>query len=165
MRTRLLASCALVALGCCRHTAHSEEVESASPTRGSARASAAANVRPRPTVVVPSAGASLAAAPVLTGAEEAPPRDEGLPTHAEIDLRERVQRALLAAESLSYTAKHARVEVDERDVSLYGEVRTSQEKLELGKVVRGVSGVRRVDNRMVVINRTPHAIHMRGPSG
>jgi hypothetical protein len=163
MRTRLLAICVLVALGCGRHTTHSEDVKSASSMSRGARSSAAENMRPRPTVVMPSMGASLAGAPALTGVEGSTPQDEGLPTHAEIDLRERVQRALLAQESLSYTAKHARVEVDERDVSLYGEVRTSQEKLELARVVRSVPGVRRFDNRVVVINQAPHAIHMPAP--
>jgi hypothetical protein len=161
MRTKLLANCVLVALGCGGHTTHSAGVENTSSTSGSAHSST--NVRPRPTVVMPSRGASLAAAPALTGVDESTPQDEGLPTHAEIDLRERVQRALLAQESLSYTAKHARVEVDERDVSLYGEVRTSQEKLELGRAVRSVPGVRRFDNRVVVINQAPHAIHMPAP--
>jgi osmotically-inducible protein OsmY len=163
MRTRSLASCMLVALGCSGNTAHSAQVESASSTGGSTRSSTAANMRPRPTVVMPSTGSSLAGAPALTGVEESTPQDEGLPTHAEIDLRERVQRALQAEKSLSYTAKHARVEVDEYDVSLYGEVRTSQEKLELGKVVGSVPGVQRVDNRVVVINRTPQANHMSAP--
>lgn len=161
MRIGLSAVCVLVALGCSQHAMVSEDVASASPTSGGTRSSGPANMRPRPTVVVPGADASLAAAPALTGVEDSKPRDEGLPTHAEINLRELVQRALLAAESLSYTAKHARVEVDEHEVSLYGEVRTSQEKLELGEVVRSVPGVQQVDNRVVVINRTPQAIHMR----
>jgi hypothetical protein len=163
MRTGMIELCILAALGCGRHAQVSEDVARASSTSGSTRSSPAANMRPRPTVVIPGTDASLAAAPALTGVYQAEARDEGLPTHAEIDLRERVQRALLAAEPLSYTAKHARVEVDEHDVSLYGEVRTTQEKLDLGEVVRGVSGVQSVDNRVVVINRTPQAIHMRDP--
>ena len=159
MRTGWLAVCALSAFGCSGCAAHArgaEEVTNANVAGDSADL----ELRPRPTVVVPSATESLAAAPALTGVEERTPRDEGLPSHAEIDLRERVQRALLAADSLSYTAKHARVEVDERDVRLFGEVRTSQEKLTLGEVVRDVAGVQRVDNRVVVINRTPQANRM-----
>lgn len=87
--------------------------------------------------------------------------DKTLPTPAETELRERVQRALLAKKSLSYNEKHVSIDVDAHTVTLRGEVRTAQEKLRVRDIVADVSGVKQVRNQLVVINQAPQATHER----
>lgn len=73
----------------------------------------------------------------------------------EADLRERIQRALLHSKELSYTAQRVRVEIEASDVTLRGEVRTAREKREVEQLIQRVSGVRRVNNALAVIDQAP----------
>ena len=74
------------------------------------------------------------------------------PTPFERHLRERVQRALLARKSLSYTAQHLSVRVHKRDVTLRGRARTEQERSEVERLIARMHGVRHVRNQVVVID-------------
>jgi BON domain len=74
------------------------------------------------------------------------------PTGEEVQLRERIQAALGRRKSLSYTAQHVSVEVDKADVTLQGDVRTAREKAKVQSIVEQIQGVRRVHNRLAVID-------------
>jgi hypothetical protein len=74
-------------------------------------------------------------------------------TRADAELRERVQRALLNSSSLSYTAKHVRVDVAQSGVTLRGEARTAHERSELDRIVRSLPGVKSLNNEVALINR------------
>lgn len=76
------------------------------------------------------------------------------PSESEVRLRERIQSALVRQKSLSYTAKHVSVAVDKSDVTLEGDVRTAREKADVQAIVEKVQGVRRVHNKLGVINAT-----------
>lgn len=117
--------------------------EVANPESGKA----AADAQPRaiepaaPTVATTPPGSALAPkAPAPASREEA-------------ELRERIQRSLLSDASLSFTAKRVHVEIERGRVTLLGEVRTAREKSEVEDVVQKVSGVRRVENRLAVIDQ------------
>jgi osmotically-inducible protein OsmY len=71
---------------------------------------------------------------------------------ADAELRERVQRALLDTPSLSYTAQHVHVAVDQRHVTLRGEVRNAYERGEIELIVRALPGVKTLDNQVALIN-------------
>jgi hypothetical protein len=71
----------------------------------------------------------------------------------EAELRSRIQSTLLRNPSLSFTAKRVRVEVERGRVTLLGEVRTAREKSEVEELVERVSGVKRVTNRLAVIDQ------------
>jgi hypothetical protein len=73
----------------------------------------------------------------------------------EAELRERIQRALLQSKELSYTAQRVRLEIAASDVTLRGEVRTAREKREVEELIQRVSGVRRVNNALAVIDQAP----------
>jgi hypothetical protein len=73
----------------------------------------------------------------------------------EAELRERIQRALLQSKELSYTAQRVRLEIASSDVTLRGEVRTALEKREVEELIQRVSGVRRVNNALAVIDQAP----------
>lgn len=89
--------------------------------------------------------------PVATPPGEAPlARSE---SRAELQLRERIQRALGNHGSLSYTAQRVSVAVDNHTVTLAGDVRTEREKADVQAIVQRVQGVRRVENRLAVIDQ------------
>jgi hypothetical protein len=71
----------------------------------------------------------------------------------EANLRERIQSTLMHDQSLSFTAKRIRVEIERGRVTLLGEVRTLREKNEVAELVHRVEGVRRVTNRLAVIDQ------------
>ncbi len=100
---------------------------------------------PEPTasdVVVAPAASSSAQPPAKLGAETA---------RADTELRERVQRALMNAPSLSYTAKRVQVDVAKREVTLRGDVRTAHERKELEQIVRSLAGVKQLNNQVGLI--------------
>jgi hypothetical protein len=74
------------------------------------------------------------------------------PSDGEVRLRERIQSALARSKSLSFTAKHVSVAVDDSDVTLEGDVRTAREKAEVQATVEKIQGVRRVHNKLAVID-------------
>jgi len=94
-----------------------------------------------PTVATAPPGSALAPPPPETASKD------------EAELRERIQRTLSQDRSLSFTAKRVRVEVDRGRVTLLGEVRTAREKNEVEDLVEKVSGVRRVKNRLAIIDQ------------
>jgi hypothetical protein len=99
------------------------------------------------------AASDVVSAPL--GAEARPPAKLGAEiARDDAELRERVQRALLNASSLSYTAKRVRVDVAQHEVTLRGEVRTSKERKELEEIVRALPGVKRLNNQVALINPT-----------
>lgn len=104
---------------------------------------------PAPVTKPPAASDGMA--PMPTHAEQ-PEKPGAEIARADAELRERVQRALLGSTSLSYTAKHVRVEVAHHDVTLRGEVRTARERSDLEKIVRGLRGVRNLDNQVALIS-------------
>jgi hypothetical protein len=85
-------------------------------------------------------------------ARQTPPKLGADIARADAELRERVQRALLESPSLSYTAKHVQVQVEQRDVVLRGEVRNAYERGEIEQIVRAVRGVRSLENKVALIN-------------
>jgi len=102
-----------------------------------------------PRVIEPAAPKVETAPP---GSALAPPPPEAA-SRDEAELRERIQRTLSQDRSLSFTAKRVRVEVDRGRVTLLGEVRTAREKNEVADLVERVSGVRRVNNRLAIIDQ------------
>lgn len=99
------------------------------------------------------ANAVVVAAPMRGGVEAAPEPGADI-SRADAELRERVQRALHNAGSLSYTAKHVQVDVTRRQVTLRGEVRTARERGELEQVVRALPGVKKLNNQVALIDST-----------
>lgn len=102
-----------------------------------------------PRAIEPAAPTVATAPP---GSALAPPLPEAA-SKDEAELRERIQRTLSQDRSLSFTAKRVRVEVDRGRVTLVGEVRTAREKNEVEELVEKVSGVRRVQNRLAIIDQ------------
>jgi osmotically-inducible protein OsmY len=86
--------------------------------------------------------------------------DDGLPRapvatdqsneQADLELSRSVRDALVNAESLSMMGKNVVVVAADGKVTLSGEVETATEKDEVERIVRGVSGVTSVDNRIEV---------------
>jgi hypothetical protein len=109
----------------------------------------------------PSANAPKPSAEMLPPSEARDAHKQ--PKESEIQLRERVQRALLSRKSLSYTAQRISVAVSRRDVTLRGDVPTEREKGEIQHIVEGIEGVRRVHNELAVIDHrmmpAPDALH------
>lgn len=103
----------------------------------------------KPRVIEP---AAPTVATVRPGSALMPPAPEAA-SKDEADLRARIQRTLLRDASLSFTAKRVRVEVEHGRVTLLGEVRTAHEKTEVEDLVQKVSGVRRVSNRLAIIDQ------------
>jgi hypothetical protein len=102
-----------------------------------------------PRVIEPAAPTVATAPP---GSAHAPPPPEAA-NKDEAELRERIQRTLAQDSSLSFTAKRVRVEIDRGRVTLLGEVRTAREKNDVADLVERVSGVRRVHNRLAIIDQ------------
>jgi hypothetical protein len=84
-----------------------------------------------------------------------PPRLGSDIATADAELRERIQRALLQRSDLSYTARHARVKVEDRNVTVEGQARTEHERAEVEELIRGLRGVRDFKSELVVINTPP----------
>ncbi|HEX6245427.1 MAG TPA: BON domain-containing protein [Polyangiales bacterium] len=99
------------------------------------------------------------------GQPESPATDTAKLTPEESALRERIQRRLLQDKSLSYTAQRVRLDVKRNEVTVQGEVRTAREKQEVEQLIESISGVRRVNNQLAVIDQTnqttPSGLHTR----
>jgi osmotically-inducible protein OsmY len=118
------------------------EAASTNGERSAGKSSAPRAIEPAaPTVATAPPGSALTPA-----APEAASKDEA-------ELRARIQSTLLRDANLSFTAKRVRVEIERGRVTLLGEVRTAREKNEVEDLVEKVSGVRRVTNRLAVIDQ------------
>lgn len=104
--------------------------------------------KPPPRAIEPAAPTVATAPP---GSALSPKAPESA-SKEEANLRERIQSTLMHDQSLSFTAKRIRVEIERGRVTLLGEVRTLREKNEVAELVHKVEGVRRVSNRLAVID-------------
>lgn len=104
----------------------------------------------RPRELEPAAPTVVTAPPGNAHAQQPP---DPPASKEETELRERIQRTLAQDNSLSFTAKRVRIEIDRGRVTLLGEVRTAREKNEVADLVEKVSGVRRVHNRLAIIDQ------------
>ncbi len=105
--------------------------------------------KPAPRAIEPAAP-TVATAPPGSALAPKPPESA---SKDEANLRERIQSTLMHDRSLSFTAKRVRVEIDRGRVTLLGEVRTLREKNEVAELVHRVEGVRRVNNRLAIIDQ------------
>ncbi|HTU58278.1 MAG TPA: BON domain-containing protein [Polyangiales bacterium] len=130
-------------------------VESAAPpprptVAGEAKLETTEHHRDAPLTPPEPAASDVIAAPAA-GEPAQPPAKLGAEiARADAELRERVQRALLNARSLSYSAKHVQVDVAKREVTLRGEVRSAHERKELEQIVRSLAGVQQLNNQVAL---------------
>lgn len=109
--------------------------------------------RPEAPLTPPEPAASdVVAAPAASESPQPPAKLGAEIARGDAELRERVQRALLNARSLSYTAKRVQVDVSKREVTLRGEVRTAHERKELEQIVRSLAGVKQLNNQVALID-------------
>lgn len=166
MRPRFLFALCLLAGAACAHEAKPEPASAREP--GTIRVvPVAAAPRPEGETAAAASTAALVQKPEIRSdpqpssdplasptadASGKPVTPADPPSAAEVRLRERIQAALGRRKSLSFTAKHVSIEVDKSDVTLQGDVRTAREKAEVQSIVEGIQGVRRVHNKLAVID-------------
>jgi hypothetical protein len=127
-----------------------EQVETPAPRAEAAEEAKGRRENPATPPAIEPAAPTVATAP--PGSAHAEPPAQAA-SKEEAELRERIQRTLAQDNSLSFTAKRVRIEIDRGRVTLLGEVRTAREKNEVADLVEKVSGVRRVHNRLAIIDQ------------
>jgi hypothetical protein len=80
---------------------------------------------------------------------ELSPLDQGS-SEIDIDLTQRIRKALMDDDTLSFKAKNAKVITRDGHVTLRGAVKTPAEKAAIGKAAVAVAGVARVTNQLEV---------------